>query len=233
MAFHPVAVTVAICTPAWPQLPRAACAASSRCARTTPPTRITSTSSSSITTHDHAAARRRRAAARRPLRPRGSPAGLDFAQPRAGLWGLRPAADDPAGPLARGWHFCGAHVGARGQDAEFIWALPQPDLQHCASLAIATTPPARCRQRLRLASAVDAARAVLPLTREPVRVPGYAHERRRAALGGNRGLLSAGQSKAPSDCASRRLRPADCSSGEWTRFNGTFATEADCLADVQ
>lgn len=35
-----------------------------------------------------------------------------------------------------GWHFCGERVGARGQDAEFIWGIPKPNGVFCPSLPI-------------------------------------------------------------------------------------------------
>jgi hypothetical protein len=135
------------------------------------------------------------------------------------------------GPAARGWHFCGQRVGARGQDAEFIWGLPQVDPLSCPNL------PIRHRNLLLDSGAgftwlppVDTLPEPAFLARSNryeylvTRVNGngpLSAGIRDSYLGDNRGALR---------LRVRALRTADCTSGRWERFNGAFSDEAECVA---
>jgi hypothetical protein len=136
------------------------------------------------------------------------------------------------GPAASTWHYCGERVGARGQDAEFVWGLPKPNGVFCPALPIRHTN-----------LLIDAGAGFEHLS--PVDTLDEPTELRRnnryeyLVFGENGGPLrvgladsSIGDNVGGLRVRVRPLRRSDCVNGGWQDFGDNFADRRDCLDHV-
>lgn len=137
------------------------------------------------------------------------------------------------GSVSLGWHFCGDRVGARTQDAEFVWGIPEPSGVFCPSLPF---------RHLNLVLDEGAGFAhhspVATLPRPDGLAPSNRYEYLVTRANGN-GPLSVGilDSSISDNVGSLRVRVRpldedDCADGGWLDFGDAFVSESGCLAHV-
>jgi hypothetical protein len=134
------------------------------------------------------------------------------------------------GAAASTWHFCGDRVGARGQDAEFIWGIPKPNGVFCPKL------PIRHGNLLLDAGAGFEHLSPVDTLREPQRIRRRNRYEYLVIRENGDGPLSVGvaDSSISDNIGSLRvrvrpLRRGDCVRGGWRDFGDAFLDRRDCL----
>ena len=137
------------------------------------------------------------------------------------------------GPFATGWQLCGQRVGARGQDAEFIWGLPVPAGVFCPALPISHgnlvidagagftdyDPVQTLPEPTNLATSNRYEYLVTPTNGDALISVGLLDSNLTDNVGALRVRV-------------RSLRARNCEAGGWAFFGDAFASEADCLSQV-
>jgi hypothetical protein len=137
------------------------------------------------------------------------------------------------GAASIGWRLCGDRVGARGQDAEYIWGLPLIVPIFCPALPIAHGNLV-IDDGGGFSHHAPATTLPTPASLSPANRYEYLVQRTNGDGPVSVGILDStiSDNRGALHPRVRALRNADCLLGGWTDFGTAFADEADCLAQV-